>query len=256
MNIIGGIVIKDSDNYVAVNKIPFSNFIVGINLYKFKNEINRLKSKSFLKVNDQNILVDIIEKQISSNIICVGIYGFISELEFNKAYLNLKNNPNELYLSHIISYLIGINQSIFYYEEAINYDDWGTLEEWTLLQSKMRSFFIDLDGVLFSNVGKYGKLNWSNSFEINKENLDSIKEFYRAGAQIVLTTSRSSIYKERILKIFNDNGINIHAIIMDLNHSSRVLINDFAPTNPYPSALAVNLPRNSSLKQYIEFLKK
>jgi hypothetical protein len=33
---------------------------------------------------------------------------------------------------------------------------------------------------------------------------------------------------------------------MDLPHAKRILINDFAPTNPYPTAVAINLERNSS----------
>ena len=34
-------------------------------------------------------------------------------------------------------------------------------------------------------------------------------------------------------------------VITDLKHSRRILINDFALTNPYPSSIAINTERNS-----------
>ena len=32
---------------------------------------------------------------------------------------------------------------------------------------------------------------------------------------------------------------------MGLNHSKRTVINDFSPTNPYPSCGAINISRDS-----------
>ena len=34
------------------------------------------------------------------------------------------------------------------------------------------------------------------------------------------------------------------ALIMGLNHSERVIVNDFSDSNPYPSCSAINIPRN------------
>ena len=40
---------------------------------------------------------------------------------------------------------------------------------------------------------------------------------------------------------------------MGVLHSGRILINDFAATNPYPTSVAINLPRNSkNLKEYLK----
>ena len=50
-----------------------------------------------------------------------------------------------------------------------------------------------------------------------------------------------------------DNNCNIrtHNIIMGLPHSQRVLVNDFADSNPFPSCVAINIPRNSeNLEKY------
>lgn len=42
-------------------------------------------------------------------------------------------------------------------------------------------------------------------------------------------------------------------MIMGLPHCQRVLINDFAKTNPYPSALAINMVRDTeTLREYLK----
>jgi hypothetical protein len=42
-------------------------------------------------------------------------------------------------------------------------------------------------------------------------------------------------------------------LIMGLPHCKRVVINDFANSNPYPACESINLPRNSD--NLTEFLK-
>ncbi|GHU04492.1 hypothetical protein FACS1894147_09690 [Spirochaetia bacterium] len=251
----GEIVIKDSDNYVKLNHIKeLNNAIVGLNIETFNKEINRLSAKSFLVVNDQGTIVDIIEKKIKSQYICIGMYCFTDSDLFIHAYnmINQHNeNDSEIYISHVVSYLIGLNECTFKYIETDDYEDWGTLDDWKIVQQKYKTYFIDLDGVLLNNRGKYGLKNWSNSIEPLTENLTVLKRLYNNGAQIVITTSRDEMYREQILKFFGDNNIKIHALIMGCNHSCRVIVNDFAPTNPYPSCDAVNIKRNGDLSDYL-----
>jgi hypothetical protein len=48
-------------------------------------------------------------------------------------------------------------------------------------------------------------------------------------------------------------GMGYDNIIMGLPHCQRIVINDFANSNPYPSCTAINLPRNlDKLKEYFE----
>jgi hypothetical protein len=40
----------------------------------------------------------------------------------------------------------------------------------------------------------------------------------------------------------------VHALVMGCHHGTRYLVNDYAASNSYPSAVAINLPRtNGSL---------
>jgi hypothetical protein len=252
----GAVIIKDSDNYVKVDFDFNSNFVVGLNLISFSKEIYRLSGKSFLKINEQNNIIDIVEKNIISSFICVGIYGFLNVSLFVEAYIKLKNeNLKELYLSNIISFLLTESKATFKHVEANDYSDWGTLKDWQIEQKRYTTYFVDLDGVIFSNEGRYGIKNWSNSFEILENNLKILLKLQSRGSQIIITTSRDERYREKIMKVLNSNGLFPKYIITNLNHSARVLINDFAPTNPYPSSISINIQRNSQLADFFPDLE-
>lgn len=253
MNITGSLVIKDCDNMVETNiSKDIKNAIIGYDLHKHPN-ITNVPGKSFLITNEQNIIQDIIEKRIVSNIICLGVYCFKNVEDFIRSYnyLNQQETKGEMFISHVISNLLSDKNNIFQYIEAINYEDWGTLNEWKDVQKKFRTYFCDVDGVILKNCGKYGKINWNNNNEILEENVKSIIKLQENGAQIVITTSRSEEYRKDLEEILKNAGIKPYAILMGLNHAARVIINDFAPTNPYPSGIAITLPRNSSLKEYL-----
>ena len=135
---------------------------------------------------------------------------------------------------------------------ATDYSDWGTFAEWKIEQEKRATYFVDFDGVLIKNSGKYGLTNWSNNFAVLNENCAAVKQLIENGAQVVITTSRPESYREQVLHILADVGIKPYAMVMGLNHAPRVLVNDFAPSNPYPSARAISFPRDSNLGQYLK----
>lgn len=254
MKVEGAFVIKDSDNQVGVhfeNKIK--NMIVGYDLREHK-DVSNIPGKSFLIVNEQDIIQDIIEKKVVSSIICLGVYCFENADDFISAYKEMisKKISGEMYISHLISYLLATNEYVFQAVMATSYNDWGTLAEWKEEQKKYRTYFVDVDGVIMKNSGKYGKVNWYNNTTFLDENVATIKKLQENGDQIVITTSRSEEFRENLEKLLDSVGIKPYAILMGMNHAARVVINDFAPTNPYPSGIAITLPRNSSIREYLE----
>lgn len=254
-NIKGEVLIKDSDNYVNFNMPKsFNNFIVGSDLNSLGN-ISHVNAKSFLNINKNDQIVDIAEKKVVSDTISLGVYGFSSADELISSYLKITSDKRfngEIYLSHLISDLILSNKAIFKYIKSTSFEDWGTKDDWELIRHKHKTIFCDIDGVLLKNTGKYGKVTWNNKPEPIKENLELIKNIVLNGGQLILTTSRPSKYKNTILKIMKLLGIKYHTIIFNLNHSERIIINDFAPTNAYPTCSAINIPRDSLLKDYIK----
>lgn len=134
-------------------------FVVGVNISTFPKEIGRLSAKGFLVLNRHNIITDIIEKQIKSEYISVGLYGFSDADLFQEAYLHLQgiSNTYEIYLSHIISCLIGTKKAVYKYLEAEDYEDWGTLKDWNIILEEKRSLIINMDGLLFEKCKQYGR---------------------------------------------------------------------------------------------------
>ena len=253
MDVSGAFVVKDSDNKVSFNMpAKIKNAIVGYDLNK-NPDVANIPAKSFLLLNEQNIIQDIIEKQIVSKCICLGVYMFESDTDYIKSYCELvqKKVSGEMFVSHIISYMLNNNNTIFTAIMATDFEDWGTLDEWKKVQKNHQTYFIDVDGVIMKNSGKYGSINWSNNTSFLEENIKSINNLQSKGAQIVITTSRTEEYRESLNMLLKEAGIFPYAILMGLNHSARIVINDFAPTNPYPSAMAISLPRNTNIKDYL-----
>ena len=252
MNIQGEFVVKDSDNYVEVKLDCFHrNFIGSVNLLQ-NHDVSNVASKSFVIANDQNIIQSIVEKEVVSNDICVGVYGFSDVNLFKQAYLMLTKflTSGELYVSHIVAQLINEGQ-IFQKLEVHNYKDWGTLNEWRKEQEKFKTIFVDFDGVLIKNSGKYGKLNWDNNSQLNKKNCELLQKLQQQGAQIIITTARPWSYEGIVRSLLSEVGIIPYSILMGLNQSQRVIINDFANTNPYPSCIAISIPRDGNLTDYL-----
>jgi hypothetical protein len=113
---------------------------------------------------------------------------------------------------------------------------------------------VDIDGVLATNENPHGNEgnNW-NSFKPITENIDSLLQGVNQGRYfVVFTTSRSEKYRESLIQSLREIGFKNFELVMGLPHAKRIVINDFAPTNPYPSALAINLERNSTrLSEYL-----
>ena len=162
----------------------------------------------------------------------------------------MKNS--EIYVSHVMSYLIKFRGVSFDFSEAKKFEDWGTLKEWKNIQKQRATFFLDFDGVLVENSGQYGAFNWDSPFRPIQDNLNTVRKLFESGATIVITTSRDASFKNRITSFLKEFGIESSEVICGLNHSPRYLVNDFAPTNSFPTSIAVNIPRNGTLSDYIE----
>lgn len=240
-NIDGTILIKDCDDYFEENFIENlnDNFVC---VYNIGNKKIDVANKSYVSVNDSGIVTNIIEKKIISNTFCCGGYGFKSASEYVDSYEKIKMIKN-LYTSHIIYHMI-LENSIFKVKHVSEYQDWGTLEDWTSYVKSFSTIFIDLDGVLVQNSSEYFPPFWGETEGI-KENIDIINKLHiNKQAKIIITTSRKNSYKDITVNQLKKEGILYDDIIFGLPNCKRLLINDYGNTNPYPSSVAINLKRN------------
>lgn len=216
-NTIGEIVIKDSDNYIEITNKMSGNFVAGLALNDWDRDIHNLREKSFLILNEQKNVLDIIEKQIRSDVICLGLYGFKRADDFLRAYekLNDESYPiHSLFISHIISYLIGYGNKVFRYTTATSYENWGDERLWKDMQRDYTMYFIDLDNILGSQ---------EFLIEKHKQKLYAIQT---RGAYFVGYTTHDEKYKINALRILEEAGLHFIKVVYGCPYSAMKEIID------------------------------
>ncbi len=199
----------------------------------------------FKKDSDEICWIE--EKKTPTDWYCCGGYLFSNPQKFSLIY-NLLSNQNkenkEIYCSHIIQQMIKDGE-IFHGIKCDKLDDWGTWEKYILWKKQKKLYLFDLDGVITEAGGPYGKKPWDivKPLEGVKEKLKSIKE---SGGTVYIITARPKSISKQTEEMLNNNGITYDKIIYDLPVGPRILINDYASSNPYPTAQAINSKRNTA----------
>lgn len=122
------ILIKDCDSFFN-HEYQTGNYIC-VSDIKDHKVLRRLSEKSFVVLNNQGIVSDIIEKEVISNKFCVGGYKFESSDKFVSVFEQLTNqNIKEIFVSHIIQQCL--NTGVLFKESTVQqYHDVGTANEW------------------------------------------------------------------------------------------------------------------------------
>ncbi|HEU6449054.1 MAG TPA: hypothetical protein VFV23_11510 [Verrucomicrobiae bacterium] len=236
----GAVCIKDSDNFFRM-KVPTTNFVsvVDLNSVGFVNPGN----KSYADVNENHFVTNIVEKRVISNFFCSGAYGFEDAQEYLR-YFNQLSGLKDLYISHII-YQMLLEDKAFSAAVCSEYSDWGTLKDWNRYKSQFGTLFVDLDGTLVVNSGEHFEPVWGTTSGI-KENIEAINRLYDSGkVQIIITTSRKAEARKLTERQLKKEGVRYHQILFGLNHGKRIVINDYARSNPFKSCDSINIARNS-----------
>lgn len=233
------IFIKDCDSFFHC-PLRFDNHVCVADL-RDNLDVSKVAAKSFVTQNDQGMIHNIVEKSVVSNYICVGGYGFESSDDYNRAMEELIYDGEEVFVSHVIRWLLAEQQ--FVAQKVVNYVDVGTINEFLDYSQKRQTIFCDLDGTLFYNQSKYFKNSWENEPEPIYSAVDYMLTRQEEGATIIFVTSRSDEYSDVTESKLKELGFD-PKVIYNLPHSPRVIVNDISTTNPYPSAQALNVPRD------------
>lgn len=246
-NIAGEIVIKDSDNYFELPRVSGNAIAVSdLNEYDKINASN----KSYVELNEHGFIDNIVEKRVVSSHFCVGAYSFESTSLFVENFEELQ--ADDIYISDIVFAQI-LRGKQFSIAKVANYCDWGTIKEWNEYKAQYFTLFIDLDGTLVKNSGQYSSPKWGETDAL-QSNIDVINNFHSTGkVEVIITTSRKPSFEKQTLAQLERLGLKYDQIIYGLVHGKRIVINDYAKTNPYKSCDAINLKRDSlDLKDKLE----
>ena len=124
-HIEGSTFIKDADNSFTLNKIQFDNSVC---IYSIEDcTVFEPQHKSYVSIDDNMLITNIIEKRVVSKYFNCGGYSFKDVNCFIEAYDHFKDYDDHVYLSHLIYYLMLVKKMLFTPEIATNYNDF-TLE--------------------------------------------------------------------------------------------------------------------------------
>jgi hypothetical protein len=244
----GFIFVKDSDNYYEC-EVKESNQVAYFDLNSEDN-INA-RNKSYIELDVNGIVTNIVEKNVISSTFSCGGYGFADAKEFSTAFNKLKDMQGECYISHII-YDMMLSGSKFSGLEVNTYKDWGTLDAWRRYKKQYKTLFVDIDGTLVTNSSiQFPPYVGSGQPLVN--NIECLRNLYNEGkVYIILTTSRPEFLRETTVKEMEKHGMPYDQLIMGLPHCNRIVINDFAKSNTYPSCGSINITRNNdNLSDYL-----
>jgi len=210
----------DSDNFYSIDIIKLwngKNKIITFN----DNSINNIYS--YVKINENNKIVDIVEKEKITNYACSGAYGFNSYI-FLLKYCNKVINENitknnEYYTSLVIKEMI--NDNIEFNNETIDINSWTCLGTPLQLKQfynnypkisctnninnlKLLRICFDLDNTLVS----YPKIKDDyTSVEPIQKNIDFLNYLESFGHTIIIYTARRMrTHSGNIGKIMYDIG--------------------------------------------------
>ena len=241
----GAFLVKDSDSYFNPVEAydPSRNYISLCSARQVRDV--KLYNKSFAKINEQNYVVGMVEKEISSEFFSCGGYFFSEVDDFVTTFHDYERMQvaGEFYLSAIIDLMIR-NGHIFHPMICQNYADWGTHEDWVAYRKRTATYIFDLDGVIFKNGTRFWQPRWGENSVIG-EARDRVNSLYGAGNYIVLMTSRPDEFREVTERQLRNENISYHQLVMGVYHGTRIVVNDFGPTNPYPASVAINTKRDS-----------
>lgn len=244
LSLNGPLLIRDSDSYFST-PLPKDrgNYLAFADLDDCPHVSAR--ALSFLKINDQGLVLDIQERHAISNLFAAGAYAFEEASHIPSIYMRLReHSPQRLYVSECIKECIFHRRDTFTALPVKDFVDWGEARGWKDWSGPQKTYFIDLDGVLCSNGGRNFKPRQLEAVPI-VENIAVLRKLVSRGGQIIITTSRKEVFRKETEQQLKKWEVPYTTLVMGCLHNQRILVNDFSKTNPYPSAVAINVPRNS-----------
>lgn len=216
-NIEGQLSIRDSHSYIALLEKPAGNFVAGLDLIEYEKNIDNLRSKSFIVLNEQKQILDVVEKRFCSDVISGGLYGFKQVADFIMAYEKLRDPDypiQKLYVSHLISYLIGYSRRVFHCAAISEFEDWATPDSWMRIQKKYATYFLELDSVC----------GIESPYE--EEVIKALRKASKNGCCFIAYTSERDIDISSLMKYMHDEGINVLQIVTGCTASKiKAIIN-------------------------------
>jgi hypothetical protein len=251
--VTGAFAVKDADSFFDSAPLPKGSF-VALSDVRRSPEMANVGAKSFAVINENNLIVEMVEKSLASNFVSVGLYGFADAATYLSYFDALSNRggSDEIFVSHVLNRAIAAGMVVtpLLISGLI---DVGTLEDWRRHVRPRGTIVTDIDGVVFENHSRYFAPFWTEPDRPIDANVEALRNWQAKGAQLIFMTARPEEFRKKTEAALRAAGLEPHALIMDCLHGRRFLVNDHAASNPHPAAVAINTERNSpALADYLK----
>jgi hypothetical protein len=251
--VTGAFAVKDADSFFDPAALPDGSF-VALSDVRQSPHMTNVGAKSFAVINENNLVVEMVEKSLASNFVSVGLYGFADAATYLDLFDDLAADATapEFFVSHVMNRAIAAGMLVSPLM-VCGLIDVGTLEDWRRHVRPRGTIVTDLDGVVFENHSRYFPPFWTDADKPIAANVAALRRWQEDGAQLIFMTARPEEFRRKTEETLQSMGLQAHALIMDCRHGRRFLVNDHAPSNPYPAAVAINTERNSpALADYMK----
>jgi hypothetical protein len=229
--VAGPIVVKETDGWFAPAALPAGDFICVADLAAHPRLAN-LAARTFVAPDGLRLAAG----EPCSRLIAAGAWGFADAAAFADAVGGGFPGAVER---------LRAGGARFAVVPVEGFHDVGALPDWHAWRRRFRTLVVDIDGVVVRNRGPYFPPLWEEPDEPIAANVAHLKALAAEGAQLVFMTARPEAFRAKTEATLRSLGLSWHALVMGCHHAQRVIVNDYAPSNPHPSCEAVNLPRES-----------
>jgi len=241
----GPFAVKDADSFFDPAPLPAGGFVALSDVRRSPHMTN-VGAKSFAVINENGLVVEMVEKSLASNFVSVGLYGFADAAAYLDHFDDLAGGEGgqEIFVSHVMNRAIAAGAVVAPLIVS-GLIDVGTLEDWRRHVRPRSTIVADLDGVVFENHSRYFPPFWTDPDKPIAANVAALRRWQEDGAQLIFMTARPEEFRRKTEEALRAAGLRPHALIMDCLHGRRFLVNDHAPSNPHPAAVAISTERNS-----------
>lgn len=234
--------VKDSDNMFVVDDVVQDTNYVCVDSLNNYDQINP-RNKSYLQVDHKNVVTNIREKVVISDLFSVGGYSFLHPDQFLSYYHRLSQHTGEwqreFYVSDIIGAMI-LDGIPFLARQIKGYQDWGTVTEWRRSLLSRKTYFVLLDGFVFDR----GSEHFHPAFAEVTPNpiaVDAIKDLVRRGHTMIYLSIRPQTYAETTERQLSEVGLPTSRVVYGCPISTWVMLTAPHPTLPFQTSHALEL---------------
>ena len=110
------------------------------------------------------------------------------------------------------------------------------------------TIFCDIDGTLVTHSKPTNAATPTHKLTLLEGTIEKLLEWDKLGYRIILTTGRKESLRKATEKQLSEVGIIYDQLIMGIGGGKRYLINDKKPNGTEDYAIAINLTRDTGIK--------